>query len=200
MLLWYAYRMEIKMYGVGETYLANLCEGHAPDGSCLFDEFLKYIQRGPGRNENWVKWTGDTTVGTNLNPDVEATARELLAMKQSPVPSQRYEYKENWYRLYRREFSPRAVPYFSEAYTKVINLIQDMRKAAPTLDPPVDVSDELHSIRQSIVSVLAGRQHDSANWLIRGVNDIIQRRGLPWVRFHLPRADFGFFFSLLGSC
>jgi hypothetical protein len=84
------------------------------------------------------------------------------------LKAQRYDTnQQNWYRLY-----------------MIVNRIQTMRADAATRG--VDISFELADIRWSIISTVAGRDQDSANWLIRGVNTLIGKSGNTWVRC-LPR-------------
>ncbi|PYI16967.1 hypothetical protein BO99DRAFT_445026 [Aspergillus violaceofuscus CBS 115571] len=64
MLFWYAYRIDVMTFGAGSTEIASECVGTASDKNCLFDEFVRYIQR-DGKNA----WTGSTTVGDDLEPD-----------------------------------------------------------------------------------------------------------------------------------
>ena len=84
MLCWYAYRMDIVAFGAGSIIIAPGCIGSAPDRSCHFDEFLRFIQRTGGTT---MPWTGFTTVGKNLNPDVLTTAKELATSGTKDTPT-----------------------------------------------------------------------------------------------------------------
>lgn len=167
-LLWYSYQMELDVYGAGQTYLANECRGNGRGNSCLFDEFLKWILK--------RRFTGTTSVGRNLSPDVVATARELSNMRTN--------WEENWSKLLPSKFSANASPKFSEAYSQVINTIQQARADAGSQNK--DISVALDNARTAIQSALQARQHDDADWLIKEVNKAIQDKGFSWVRFHAP--------------
>jgi len=69
-MFFYAYRMNVAAFGAEHIKLAQGCKGTVGDGTCYLDEFLKHIT---------PDWTGSTTVGTNLSPDIYTTAGELSA-------------------------------------------------------------------------------------------------------------------------
>lgn len=74
MLYWYAYPLDVTVFGPGAILTAPNCFGGGPGRSCLFDQFLCYIDVDTNFNP---LWTGSTTVGTNLDPDVVDTAIAL---------------------------------------------------------------------------------------------------------------------------
>lgn len=77
--LWYAYRLD----GMTSTpEMALGCHGTAPNGRCYFDEFLRYIEKGP--------WEGHTAVGKTEDPDVERTVEELKSIVNTGDPKTEY--------------------------------------------------------------------------------------------------------------
>ncbi|KAJ5765053.1 hypothetical protein N7520_004612 [Penicillium odoratum] len=177
-LLWYAYRLDVKTYGAGSTEVAHFCEGSAADGSCYFDEFLKYIQRDPTYKDSWVKWTGSTSVGDNLTPDVIDTANELKEMNESDDPAARYAYYEDWGKILPDTFAEGSYPSFSKAYASIINTIQAIRRDAPGLS--VNIDEELYRAKQAMVLANDGRAYDDAQYKIAAVNKVLADKGITW--------------------
>ncbi|GKZ28965.1 hypothetical protein AbraIFM66950_002212 [Aspergillus brasiliensis] len=68
---WYAYRLGVDSYGVSDNPIATGCPGSAADGSCYFDEFVKYIDK--------AGLTGNTGIGTNLDPTVNDAVAGLTS-------------------------------------------------------------------------------------------------------------------------
>ncbi|KAI2993671.1 hypothetical protein CBS147346_10891 [Aspergillus niger] len=68
---WYAYRLGVDSYGVSNNPIATGCPGPAADGSCYFDEFVKYIDK--------AGLTGSTGIKTNLDPTVNDAVAGLTS-------------------------------------------------------------------------------------------------------------------------
>lgn len=74
MWLWYAYRMD----GMRDPSNWEFhCTGTGPNGRCKFDEFLRYADKHP--------WTGSTSVGDSLDPDVSKTVTELEGLRTAEM-------------------------------------------------------------------------------------------------------------------
>lgn len=67
MWFWYAYQIDIAVFGQGKNFIAKGCEGKGEGGSCTFNEFIKHIN-----NLDKVP-----SISDDQNPDVEATAKWL---------------------------------------------------------------------------------------------------------------------------
>ncbi|KAJ5642063.1 hypothetical protein N7490_006063 [Penicillium lividum] len=175
-LLWYSYRMDVKTYGAGNTVIAPGCVGSVlTDESCEFDEFLKYIQREPGYYDRWVKWTGSTSVGIDLTPDVIDTGNELKSM----TPSYAFN-TEDWHKIIPGAFNEGSFPSFTKAYGNLINTIQTIRETAPNLEVPVNIDTELYGAQQSMVLANDGRAYDDAQYKIAYINGILEEKGVDW--------------------
>ena len=173
MLIWYAYRMDIASFGAGSTLIAPGCIGEAPDKSCYFDEFLRYIQRtGPKVRP----WTGSTSVGTKLNPDVLTTANELATSGTAGSPT-RYSFTAEPAALFPNKFESLS-PSYSAVFGAIVDNIQACRKKVN--DQGID--DELDGTRRAIVSTLDARQADQAAKVIKDVNQKLFDAGYTWVR------------------
>lgn len=174
MLIWYAYRMDIMAFGAGSTLIAPDCIGTAPDGTCYFDEFLRYIERiGP----NNPAWTGRTAVGTNLDPDCLNTADELANGGTAGTPS-RYTNTVEPSKLFPNRWIPGDSPSFSDIFGAVVDNIQACRQKIN--DGSLD--DLLDNSRRAIVSVLDAREADQAAKVLQGVNAELSKLGCSWVR------------------
>lgn len=175
MFLWYAYRMDITVFGSGNTILAPGCIGTVSDRSCYFDEFLRYIQRtGP----TTAAWTGSTTVGTDLNPDVLSTANELATSGTAETPS-RYSNTVEPAKLFPNKFVMGASPSFGVVMGSVMDNIQACRQAVVNDE---GISEELDNARRAMVSVHEARLADQAALVLTGVNTQLANAGYSWVR------------------
>lgn len=69
--------MDIEAFGIRDNRLAPGITGSAPDGSCYFDELMDGLQR---KGQNLAPGQ-QTSVGTDLTPDVVETAKEIRGLK-----------------------------------------------------------------------------------------------------------------------
>ena len=171
MYLWYAYSMDLKAFGHDSTgtsgSIAAGCPGTMSDGSCYFDEFLKYIQH-VGMNSR--RWTGKTSVGSWTDPDVFDTARELS--------SSTYKNTHDASILFPNLFGfDDPNPGFSKLYDAVTDRIQACRQR---------VGDgalrfELDAIGQAMFLIHDVRVADQAKTCIAGINAELTARGVSWV-------------------
>ncbi|KAJ6032220.1 hypothetical protein N7540_002952 [Penicillium herquei] len=177
MFLWYAYRLDIKS-SPGANTIAKGCVGTVSDKSCYFDEFLKYIQQTPSKKAKWKRWTGSSSVGKNLDPDVIDTATELRTiMAPSTDPAARYSDKLDWNKIL-KEFAKGSSPSFVKSYGALVNLVQKMRAADST--KYIEDSEELYRLKQSMVLANDGRAYDDATYKIEAVNAELAELGFDW--------------------
>ncbi|RAH78796.1 hypothetical protein BO86DRAFT_458265 [Aspergillus japonicus CBS 114.51] len=170
MLFWYAYRIDVMTFGAGSTEISSECVGTASDKSCLFDEFVRYIQR-DGKNA----WTGSTTVGDDLEPDVLNTADELAADG----------YKGNYdiAKLFPGQFTTGQVTNFRGMFEPVIDVIQACRKEVATGSASINekaFDSALDHARRAMVSTHEARIADNAAGLIEELNAKLQDLGYDW--------------------
>lgn len=185
MLLWYAYRLDIIAFGVDDIFLGRNCFGSAPDRSCYFDEFLRYIQL-TGKETD--AWAGRTNVGTNLNPDVLTTAKELATTRYSNTISPHQVFPNKWPRGY--------FPKFPELFGDVANNIQ----ASRTHLNDQGIDDELEGVRRAIVSIHEARRADRGAGVIRDLNEVLSEHGYTWVRvLRVQQALYIFFHAIFLS-
>lgn len=163
MLLWYAYRLDI---AAGGTFIAPDCPGTGKDKRCYFDEFLRYIEEVEERSP----WSGSTSVGRNLAPNVLSTAEELVTSRYSNAVDPDVLYK-----------TPSGFDNFRGVFEPAIDNIQECRQALG--DKGIDW--ELNGIRTSIANTLDARIADQAAFIIIGVNEKHHETGFSWVRFLL---------------
>jgi len=158
--------MDVIAFGSGSTLIAANCIGSVPDRSCYFDEFLRYIQRtGP----NTPSWGGHTSVGTNLQPDVFDTFKELQTAKYSNTfePSQ----------LFPNDYVRGQSYTFHDVFNRVVNNIQACRKQLND----VGLETELGKARDAMTSVRDARIMDQAKNLITYINTRLAQSGRTWV-------------------
>ncbi|KAI1080981.1 hypothetical protein F5B20DRAFT_588939 [Whalleya microplaca] len=165
MLLWYAYRLDVIAFGSGNTVIAPNCIGSAPGKSCFFDEFVRYIQM---TGQTTSAWTGSTTVGTNLEPDVFTTASELdkNGYRNTVDPS----------KVFPSAYQKTSWTNFSDIFGKLVDNIQQCRQHLQ--DQGID--NELDSIRRAMVSIHEARKADQADKLILGINKQLSNAGITW--------------------
>lgn len=152
LMFWYAYRMNVDAFGAQHTVLAAGCKGTVGDGSCYFDEFLKYIS---------PKWTGSTTTGTDLKPAIGKTATELGAGQYDGVTPQRSLFPND------PQMTGNPVKF------KVIMtaLGDNIKQCRLKLGNNADFVE----CRKSMVLVQTARKIDQASGLIRDLNDFITK-------------------------
>ena len=161
MAIWYAYRMNVKAFGAGNTLIANKCLGSLPDKSCTFDELVRYISHDPLQT---------TSVGTNLKPDVVATAHELK--------NQGYKSAYKLPTLFPTQFQGKKQCNFSQFWTALADNIQASRQKLGD----GSWADELFEVRRAMALTHDARREDQAQHVIQGVDNIIQKKGFQWVR------------------
>ncbi len=160
--IWFAYRMDVETLGVGNTVMAPGCRGTVGDGSCFFDEFLRYIT---------PKWRGSTSVGTNLDPDVETTASDI-------TQNSGYKFNVRQDKLFATKFAKGVQPNFGAFWAAVGDVIQSSRK---TLGDS-KVAQALSKARYCFTITHDARRSDMAPHMIKGVNDLISKQGQSFVR------------------
>lgn len=167
MLLWYAYRLNIKAYGADHTLLAPGCY------DCYFDDFLKFIQR---TGKGSTPWAGKTTVGNNLTPDVVTTAKEL-ATSGSKDDGTRYANAFESHQLFPGKYNMGETAKFHVIFGDIVDNIQECRKHVND----VGIDDEIKAIRQAMTFMHQARQADQASHVIKAVNEKLQVLGYSWV-------------------
>ena len=163
MLVWYAYPMDVQAYEFGFTLIAPGCKGSIADGSCSFDELLKYLQR------SGHEWTGSTTVGQKLNPEVGSTAAELSASG----------YKCNFepLKLFTNNILPTQTN-FPTMFGQVVDNIQECRKKFTD----AALTDGLTKARYAMTCMQRARFADQSENLIKDLNQQLASKGATWVR------------------
>jgi len=146
--------MNVEAFGAQHTVLAAGCKGTVGDGSCYFDEFLKHI---------FPAWKGSTTVGTNLSPDVDATAKELAALKPPYTGSTVHGKLFPGDKAFQ---DAKAGPQFPKVMQTLGNNIRNCRVK-------LGDNDDFLNCRKATSMVHAGRVADQAHFIIEGVNKII---------------------------
>lgn len=184
MLIWYAYRMDVISFGASKTIMAPYCIGSAPDRSCLFDEFLRYIQRvGKGTH----LWTGSTSVGNNLKPDVLGTAQELDNGGTQGTPS-RYSNTLAPSDIFPNLYFKGQSPDFSNLFGKVVDNIQECRQEMERKGRIDDIADELNSARHATKLFHSARIANQAEHVIEDVNKWLdETHQIQWVSCHVDR-------------
>lgn len=174
MLIWYAYQMEIKAfpsYAAKDRFIAPGCKGSRSDGSCYFDDLLQYIQD----TESDSTWTGTTTIGKNLTPDLATIVKDLSAKGYNQVVDGK--------KLLPKDFlSKDPQPGFYAIFNKLVTAIQQCRAEAGDFA----LSSELASARTAMKHVHYARLQDQAAVSIAQVNEILRRRGITWVSRRKP--------------
>ena len=154
-LFFLAYRMDVHVYGSSQTRLAPGCKGSVGDGSCYFDEFVKHVS---------PKWHDSTSVGTDLEPDVEAASQDLRKTDYNGHIDQEVLFAhEPW----ASRSQPAPFPPMIEA---IGNNIQACRQQAGA-DPKV--ATLLDKSREAIAMVHFGRLADQEDRVIDGVNQML---------------------------
>ncbi|KAK5111584.1 hypothetical protein LTR85_011813 [Meristemomyces frigidus] len=165
-LIWYAYRMDIAVHGVGIN-MASGCPGTANDKSCYFDELLEYLQKADKKGR--TKAYKPTTVGQNLKPDVISTAAELKARdwESAMEPS----------KLFPKDFaySGTKSPGFSDVFGKVGDVIRSYQSL-----PGGPASDEIAAVKHALTLTHQGRMAEQAKGMIALINLDLKAYDLPW--------------------
>ena len=160
MLYWNTYRMEVLALGPDKTNIAAGCKGSVGDGSCYFDEFVRRIS---------PDWEDSTTIGTELNPDVEATVSKL--------ESSGYDYVTPQDKLFPSIFDGKTTQPFSKVLQAVGDSIEGCRK---TLGGD-EIIQQLDKARYSLDMVREVRLADQAKATVAGVNKMIAQQGKTFV-------------------
>ena len=167
MLMWYAYRIQVLTNGPGQTRIAPTCRGNGPHRTCLFDEFLKNVQR---EGDKIKPWTGHTSVGTNLNPDVLDTADELAQPGG-------FNNNIDMQKVLPGAFDHVEKPTLEMALNGIVDSNQGCRRQAGD----GELSDELDHCRRAIVSIHEARRADMGAGMIKVVNNMLKENGFNWV-------------------
>lgn len=172
MFFWYVYRMDCLAFGKPNR-IATGCHGGGPGGTCLFDEFLRHIQSHGTPERPIEPWTGSTSVGTNLDPDVWNTANELLNSGERDTPT-RYP---NVYDPLKIMPELEQAPNHENFLGKMVDVVQDSRaKAGLTqLEPQLD------NVRLALGFTYEARIGDMTKYLIIGLNKLLKKNGVTWV-------------------
>ncbi|PYI03569.1 hypothetical protein BO78DRAFT_451622 [Aspergillus sclerotiicarbonarius CBS 121057] len=173
-LYWYAYRIDIMTHDAANREIAVGCVGTGPGKTCLFDEFLRYIQK-TGRNTKL--WTGSTNVGKDLTPDVISTAEQLATGGEAKTPS-RYPNTSDPSKMFKK-FKGKVGITYSELMRAVVDTIQKSRASLETLKG-VDIETELKSARQALTLTHRARVADNAKYIIQGVNAYLKEQRQTW--------------------
>ncbi|PWY65641.1 hypothetical protein BO94DRAFT_338998 [Aspergillus sclerotioniger CBS 115572] len=176
LLYWYAYRIDIMANDPATRVIAVGCDGTGPGNTCYFDEFLRYIQK---TGKKTKAWTGSTTVGEDLTPNVLATAEELATGGVAKTPS-RYSNTADVTKLCKALKNKGPVNY-DTLMTTVVDSIQSSRaKVASSTE--VNIDTELNGAREALTITHKARVADNAAAIIKGANQILKGRGIKWVR------------------
>lgn len=64
---WYAYQIDLEVFGQGNNFIAAGCKGNGAHGSCTFNEFIKWINNSDSL----------PSITEDVSPDVATTAKAL---------------------------------------------------------------------------------------------------------------------------
>ena len=167
--------MDVMVNEPADRLIAVGCVGTGPGNSCLFDEFLRYIQM---TSKKTPLWTGSTTVGDDLTPDVVSTANEL-ATRGVAKTSTRYT---NTYKTSKlcETLKDKPTVTYSELLGAIVNSIQKCRAKVATMSG-IDIDRELSGARRALTITHQARLADNAGYIIKGVNNILGKMSATWV-------------------
>lgn len=103
---------------------------------CYFDDFLKYIVKAKTQTVEvdgqkrtiFAVWEGSTSVGENLDPDVEQTVQELKTQGTEGDAQTRYQNQPDNDKL----FDDKSLNTFSKIHNKVMDVVDAARKEVRT--------------------------------------------------------------------
>lgn len=149
--------MDVIVNGPGKTEIVPDLKGSGPGGTFYFDEFIKYTQLVSPRNKKSA-WTGSTSVGTNLNPDIEETAQELAdtGFKKGFKPSL----------IYPSRWQGNANPNFDTFLGALTDRVQALRAAKPDA-----IGLQLDRLRESLKPMVDLRWGEQMAGFLRDITD-----------------------------
>jgi hypothetical protein len=176
--------MDVAAHGVGaENSIAVACRGSNRDGSCTFDELMRYIDRPTAKpdkdgkkkkNTPKTTWLDSTDIGGDFFPDPVHAAAEL---SDKEYPS---NYDES--RLFPNIWTPDdKKPQLSPIIEAITNRIQAARR---TLGDGA-IALQLEKAKDAINICMEARLADNANRRIKYLNDKLGKLGVTWVRHRI---------------
>ncbi|KAJ5248886.1 hypothetical protein N7468_000337 [Penicillium chermesinum] len=165
--LWYAYRMDVIVFGAGNTIIARDCRGSSVDGSCLFDEFINKIRAIPPGGSPRFR----TNIGANLLPDPKDAAAQLSAAGYAGNTDVRRLLPDDY-----ENMDGHTTPPFSEVFDKILGVIQACRDEVG--DEPL--AAQLLGARDSMAYNHEARVADQSEKAIENVNIWLHKRGYTW--------------------
>ncbi|GLI79234.1 hypothetical protein PoHVEF18_007562 [Penicillium ochrochloron] len=165
---YYAYRIDT-LAGSASLGIAKGCPGSGPKGVCYFDEFVKWIQ------QSKYPWTGQTSVGQNLDPDVDATAQELRTSGTEGTSS-RCSNKYDFNKVFPEIYPEGTSPSYQEVMRTLVKSIQAQRSALGD----DKLTSQLDKARRAFGLTYEARIGDMTNGLINDVNRTLQKNGITW--------------------
>lgn len=160
---YYAYRIDC-MTLPGANFIGSGCPGSGPGGVCKFDEFVKWIQ------DDGHPWTGHTSIGDNLDPDVWEASNELRASG--------CQNKYDAHKLFPALYPPGSVPSYEALMEEMVHSFQSDRRL---WTDAAKLRSQLKNIRKAFGLVYEARTGAMADKLVQAVDKLLKHRKIGMV-------------------
>lgn len=189
-LMWYAYRMDVLANNVDDRTLVkgSTHKASGPGKTFLFDEFLDAIKRDvkvSKSSKEFKKWTGNTGVGTELEPTVEAATKGIsdTGKKEGGKPTDKYSNMYDARKIFPADYAKLekgTAPSFDELFGKVFDNIKANRaKISGANKAKFDTA--LSRAQETSEGMHATRAADTAEKQIAHMNDLLTKNGISGV-------------------
>ncbi|KAJ5100663.1 hypothetical protein N7456_006715 [Penicillium angulare] len=188
-LMWYAYRMDVLANDVDDRTLlkgsTHKASGPGKPKTFLFDEFLDAIKRDvkvSKSSKEIKKWTGNTGVGTELEPTVEAATKGIsdTGKKEGGKPTDKYSNMYDARKIFPADYAKLekgTAPSFDELFGKVFDNIKANRaKISGANKAKFDTA--LSRAQETSEGMHATRAADTAEKQIAHMNDLLTKNGI----------------------
>ncbi|KAJ9624400.1 hypothetical protein H2203_005135 [Taxawa tesnikishii (nom. ined.)] len=158
--------MDVSAHGVGATNgIAIGCRGSNSDGSCQFDELMKYIHN-PGKKT--PLWSGSTDIGDDFFPDPVHAAEELHNNGYNNAFDSGKLFPNIWPNGGQQQLGA------------LLSAVTDRIQAARQTSGDDYFTRELRSARSAITIATEARLADLANYRIPAINTKLHDQGITW--------------------
>ncbi|KIH89499.1 hypothetical protein SPBR_07658 [Sporothrix brasiliensis 5110] len=174
--IWYAYQMELQLYGIGNTQILAHCRGSGAGGSCAFDEFLRDLDGNKAQKK--TVWKGSTDVGMVTDFDVDSVAKKLVDANYGSY----YDLKTLMPAVIPDTGSAR--PSLGEMMLPIADRVNQVRKDAAARG--VDIAARLDKMKLSLDRVLAYRIAEQEARTIPNLKEYMKKqRSMPMYKLVL---------------
>lgn len=160
--------MDVSAHGVGATNgIAIACRGSNPDGSCQFDELMRYIHQ---KSRKTPAWLGSTDIGDDFFPDPVHAAEQLYNNGYTNFHDSAKLFPNIWPNGGQQQLGA------------IMTAITDRIQAARRTSGDDFFVRELKRARTAVTIAMEARLADNATFGIKNINKMLEAQHVTWVR------------------